>query len=1528
MAKKNKSQVIITCDAKTALKVTEMLRQKIEGIKREMKSLDVTTKAGAKRQKELEKELFAYNSAQQENISNYTRMQKAIKNLSTTSLKDLKRALSSARTELGKLSESDKRLPMVQQRVKTLQEQVDKLSGAAKKQGGAWNTALKNLTAYVGLFAVFNQAKQYFTDLFKLNTQYGEQLTNIRKVALFTNDEVAKLSKELSRLDTRTSLEELNKIAYAGAKLGIQTKGGTDALAGFVRAADQVNVALKEDLGDEALTALAKITEVMGLVDKLGVEQAMLKTGSSIFRLASTSTATSGKIVDFSNRMLALGESAALTTPDILALGAAVDSMALEPEVAATAFGKLVVELRKGTSSIEKDLGLATGSLKNMIETGKGMEAIQTIFRAMHEQDNVFALNGLFKDLGSDGARLVKTMVTMAEKSDMLDRAVQESNKAFADGTAVTVEYNMQQETAAAYMERAANLWEKQFVSANEAQGPIRDLAKAWFELSDELVHNATFMTEVKVAVTMLFTSIKAILGVLPALITAVGTAGLAGAFTKLMVAAQAAGVSGLTFKGVLDLVIARYKALNTVMKAGVWGGFIGLMGLAIAKAVQWTASLNKMAAGQRVLNEVEEEGKRRAMEEQESLKRLHNVMNDTTASMDLRVDAMNKLNSAIPNLNAKINAETGAVEENTKAWEDNFKRLQDYYELQGAREKLADIGRRKVNAILDLQKKEEAYANTNVDIPTGPVTSGGAVMGGQAQGAIGQAGQKAAAERERDAAQRILDGIEAEEEALRKKYGARLDADGKPVGGGKPVGDGDSGDATAPEDDARANISEFITKIRNFYERQMTATMEDLTAKGVEKELQDQAVHQIQQRMNAALAAAKQAIVLGGKTWDEFKSSMDADLKEKADEYGQSQSLMLKDAVQRENVAKLRADLLAQMPKIKKGQVVGMKSDERDRAYLDRLWLEASKSENKEASIDQKRMEQRRKELLEHNYTGAVQQNSFIGLINAGFADVSLDDLETDKNAVIDLLEKARIDIVELFQTDGDKQSLLTFLFGEDYKEKTPRQFAELLDMSEDDIKLFYRKLVQYNDEYEQAQKKEDDERKKINDYVWSKTGFMRAYDVAMPAMEQDTAINGKYRDAGEHLGFSNIGDDDPELNLLRARMEMAQEYYDFIEQHHATEQQLAEARKGIMQSQAEYAAKVTSDLFEQYNNLLSLMKPLEQFGDSVGEAFATMIHDSKEGKKAVRDAAKQMLKQFATNTLQIISQQQVERANTTAHYTQLLAMREAFGSAEVQAQIANGTELLMAQMAVNQSEEQQEGVHQQVMAALKSAGIFGWCVSTLGPIAGPIAYSAMMATLMGLLSFAINLIGGGKGKAADAKGPNTKLVSGMLTYDSGNVGELKPFFDKDGNMYWAEDKSDSRNQGVNLLTQPTATTINGQPSLVAEQGPELVIGRETTRAIMQDNPALLKALYQYDRHHSGRNAYDQGNVSQLTPPTSIAGEGQGRGSVTDIALLAAVNALLERLNEPISAKIDMYGRGNLYDSMEKASQFMKNKK
>ena len=1476
------------------------------------------------------------------------------------SLDELRRAYKQLEEELNQINTKSKEFADRQKSMKELKKNIDEATGVAHKQGGAWQTALKNLTAYVGLFSAFNMLKTYLFDIFRLNAKFAEQLTNIRKVALSSQEDVAQLSKELSKIETRTSIEELNNLAYAGAKLGVTTKD----LAGFVRAADQVNVALKEDLGDEALTALAKITEVSGLIDKYGVEDAMLRTGSAIFRLASTSTASSGKIVDFSNRLLALGDAASLTTPDILAIGSAVDSMALEPEVAATAFGKLVVELRKGTSSIEKDLGIAQGSLKKMVEEGRGMEAIQTIFHKMHESKNVFALNSLFKDLGSeDGARLTKVMVTMAEKVGMLDKAVTESNKAFNEGTAVTTEYEMQQETATAYMERATNLFEKQFVSADAASGPVRDLAKAWYEMMDALVHNITFMTEVRMLIMLLMTAMKLFLSMLPTLVTMLGTAGVAGAFAKL--AELTTGLTGKTMSlaNAWNVMYSSFKKLSFVGQMSVMGGLIGLAGVLVVKLAQWSASLYQVSAGQRVLNEVQEEGKRRAMEEQESLKSLHNVMHDTTASMDLRRQAMEKLNSAIPNLNAKINSETGAVQENTKAWGENFKRLQSFYELEGARAKLAELGRKKVDAILKLQQKEEAYANTNVNTFSGtpnpthpldskklakssknyfgatPVTSSGAMVAGQASGAAGQAVQKSAAEWARNKAQREYDDIVAQEEALYKKFGAKLVVNGKKVGGkGKKVGGGNTGSGGNPNHDekniAKDRANALIANIKAFYEEQMRKYLEwvaQMNADGekISEGQQKEQLDYLQSQMDRALGTARQSIANLGDGWKEFYSHMDEDVMV----YDEETSKQLLDSIGKADVGelhklftKLSGDLSRENNKTL-AENLG--------ALLDQIFANGSKELREAAEKLLARQREIQKILNEHDYTGAVDRNTRSNFDRLGFLQPA-EDVRTDSpeglekmNTAFDkLTTKARESITVLYSLNPESEEFqnqfLQFL-------SVANEGFDFSKLSAQNLKALYLELIKYNDEYESANKKGDDERKKLNDYAWSKTDYYKNYQKALPGAEQEVAIKGSYRNAGQRMGMESVLASDPELELMKARMEFAQQYYTFIEKHNATEQQLADARKSIMAEQANYAKKLTGDMFEQYNSLLTFMGPLQTFGESVGDAFATMTENAAEGRKALKTALKQMIKAFATNTLQIISQQQIDRAQTTAHYTQLLLMQQAFAQAKLQAEVANGTAMIGAQQAINLTEEQLEGVHQQVMAALRSAGIFGWCVSTLGPIAGPIAYSAMMATLMGLLNFAISKIGGSdKSKNENAKGKNTKVVSGMLTYDSGNVQDLRPFVGNDGGLYWATEDSKPHN-GVSLLTHPTATTINGHPSLVAENGPELVIGRETTQAMMMNNPQLLKALVNYDRNYSGRRAYDAGNIAETSPTVaagaSVSDEMVSYQASTNVALLQAVNTLLQRLEQPIEAKIDMYGRGKLYDSMTKANQFMKNK-
>ena len=132
----------------------------------------------------------------------------------------------------------------------------------------------------------------------------------------------------------------------------------------------------------------------------------------------------------------------------LLALGSASSSMMLMPEVSSTAMGKFIVALQKNHNLIAKELGIPDETIKNLYASGHAMDAIVLVLEKMRDKGNMNALGGIFKDLGSDGQRLVTAMVTMSKNVDMLKDHLYESEEAFREATAVTNEYEMQQQSA------------------------------------------------------------------------------------------------------------------------------------------------------------------------------------------------------------------------------------------------------------------------------------------------------------------------------------------------------------------------------------------------------------------------------------------------------------------------------------------------------------------------------------------------------------------------------------------------------------------------------------------------------------------------------------------------------------------------------------------------------------------------------------------------------------------------------------------------------------------------------------------------------------------------------------------------------------------------------------------------------------------------------------------------------------------------------------------------------------------------
>ena len=1612
MAGRNlKREIVITANGKGAESVLTVLKKHMKDLHDQMAQLEQDGKANTKEYRELQQTYKQLDQQTKQQTFEFERYDKVMRNLSSSSVRQLRQALKALKKEMELYSSDDPKLDILRNKIKAVQDQINEATGTVKEHGNSWQDALKGMLAFAAGFEVLDTLKDKLQQVIEKTFEFGDAQANVKKVTGLNDKGIADLSNRLAKLDTRTTLTDLQNLAYEGGKLGIG-QYGVQGLESYVRAANQIKVALGDDLGEDAMLPLAKMGEVMGLFNGTAesVEKGILQIGSAINELTQSSSSSGSAIVDFGTRVQGMAAYLKLSTADMLALGSAADAAGLSMETSGTAFSMFLSALQKSPGAIEKALKIEDGTINQLVNSGKTMDAILLILDKMKEAGNMHNLEDAFKALGSEGARMVGVLATMSQKVDMVREHVDVSRTAFKEATSVTNEYNVQNETAAAIMERANNMWNNLFVNT-EGVDNVKGMAQSWYNLSKAITTNSVVMASAKMTFEMLRLAIQGIIALLPILLTLLMTNGLMKAFSILgpmVVSFARTFVANFTLiRAALEgstmaagrLTIA-WRTMTLAMKANVIMlavSVVAELAYAIYNLTQKTdeahnavvdfsrdvadAGLQSAAAEAKVrrfADQIERAGKNEKERNRAIAafnKQFGQYMSHLLTEKSTAKDVADAYAEVVKNMRAKALLEAKQkgqkvvdqkyVESRNRS--NRFEKLtsgtrNDVYDRDWLENYIADARKagktaeqvskeigRKLGGMTDLQIKniwQDNRGDTNLDkvrVGISGLTRRATVEEKQLHAAIRTVLQSYAA----DNAQRKLDytykgldttvgGPEAEKpdeitntetDAERKK---RIAEDRRAAAAARKEQNDQMREWRDQLKQKQDQANAFFENIDNYYDRQINAKMKEAVDMGLDESEQKLFIEPLRKKRNDVMEQAYLAVAGQRNTLNDLIKDMGLDLMEVTDETGVNLSESLLSAIKGTDVTKLRADMIALAQKVGKPMQDVMAD----------VFAKAAKSAQANLKLETQQQEARRKAMQEHDYTGVVQQSAYDTFNTLGYAnptDAEVKDkaaFDKRKANIIAMFEKAREEITTIFAADVSTEEgrglLMKTLFGDD-PDGMGKRITETLGNDAKEWQAFYQKLIQYNDEYESASKKRDDERKKLNDYGWSKTDFYKGYNLLQPELEQDVAIKGSYRNAAQRMGMESVSATDPELELLKARMAFAQEYYKFLEEHNATEQQLADARKGIMSEQANYAKKLTGDMFEQYNSLLTFMGPLQNFGESVGEAFATMTENASEGRKALKTALKQMIKSFATNTLQMISQQQIDRAQTTAHYTQLLLMQQAFGTAKVQGEVAIGTAMIGAQQATNLTQQQLEAVHQQVMAALRTAGIFGWCVSTLGPIAGPIAYSAMMATLMGLLNFAISKIGGSdKANTNTNTKSNTRVVSGMLTYDSGNVQDLRPFVGNDGSLYWATEDSKPHN-GVSLLTQPTATTINGHPSLVAENGPELVIGRETTQAMMMNNPQLLKALVNYDRNYSGRRAYDAGNIAE-TSPTIAAGATATDEMVsiytsTNIALLQAVETLLQRLEQPIEAKIDMYGHGKLYESLTKANQFMKNK-
>lgn len=1589
-----KREIIITANGKGAESVLTVLKKHMKDLHDQMAQLEQDGKANTKEYRELQKTYKQLDQQTKQQTFEFERYDKVMRNLSSSSVRQLRQALKALKKEMELYSSDDPKLDILRNKIKAVQDQINEATGSVKEHGNSWQDALKGMVAFAAGFKVLDTLKDKLQQVIEKTFEFGDAQANVKKVTGLDDKGIADLSNRLAKLDTRTTLTDLQNLAYEGGKLGIG-QYGVQGLESYVRAANQIKVALGDDLGEDAMLPLAKMGEVMGLFNGTAesVEKGILQIGSAINELTQSSASSAGAIVDFGARVQGMAAYLKLSTADMLALGSAADAAGLSMETSGTAFSMFLSALQKSPGAIEKALKIEDGTINQLVNSGKTMDAILLILDKMKEAGNMHNLEDAFKALGSEGARMVGVLATMSQKVDMVREHVDVSRTAFKEATSVTNEYNVQNETAAAIMERANNMWNNLFVNT-EGVDNVKGMAQSWYNLSKAITTNSVVMASAKMTLEMLRLAIQGIIALLPILLTLLMTNGLVRAFSVLgpmVVSFARTFVASFTLiRAALEgstmaagrLTIA-WRTMTLAMKANVIMlavSVVAELAYAIYNLTQKTdeahsavvdfsrdvadAGLQSAAAEAKVrrfADQIERAGKNEKERNRAIAafnKQFGQYMSHLLTEKSTAKDVANAYAEVVKNMRAKALLEAKQkgqkvvdqkyVESRNRS--NRFEKLtsgtsNDVYDRDWLENYIAvarkagktaeqvskEIGR-KLGGMTDLQISniwQDNRGDTNLDkvrVGKSGLTRRATVEEKQFHAAIRTVLQSYAA----DNAQKKLDyiykgidttvgGPEAEEPA--EITNTETDAERK-----KRIADERRAAAAARREQndqmrewrdqlkqKQGQANAFFENIDNYYNRQINAKMKEAVDMGLDESEQKLFIEPLRKKRNDVMEQAYLAVAGQRNTLNELIKDMGLDLMEVTDETGVNLSESLLSAIEKTDITKLRADM------IKLAQKVGKPMQD----VMADVFAKAAKSAQANLKLETQQQEARRKAMQEHDYTGVVKQSAYdtfnlLGYANPNDAEVK-DKAAFDKRKanIIAMFEKAREEITKVFAADVSTEEgrglLMKTLFGDD-PDGMAKRIAEVLGNDAKEWQAFYQKLIQYNDEYESASKKRDDERKKLNDYGWSK-------DATQKQMQATIDYQGKQnKETSRQYSFGAKGDTiltweqteatDPELALLKLKFDLAKEYYKYIEEHGASDEQkiaaakqIADAHDAIMDSVAAKAKATAEAQMKWY-------KPIEEYGSALGEALT-------DESKSVKDATKNMINSFIDLTGEYV-QQKLTQWVMTKLYNSLMA--------ESEQELVTAKQVTASENATTAVTEAGVEVAAGTAAgAAKTIGTLGWWGIPLIAVIG-----AVLGGLLSLAKGALSNAFGGNKNNNNTKNSNTRVVSGMLTYDSGNVQDLRPFVGNDGSLYWATEDNEPHN-GVSLLTQPTATTINGHPSLVAENGPELVIGRETTQAMMMNNPQLLKALVNYDRNYSGRRTYDTGNIAETSPAiatgTTATDEMMSASAATNIALMQAVETLLQRLDQPIEAKIDMYGHGKLYDSMTKANQFMKNK-
>lgn len=668
-----------------------------------------------------------------------------LKNLSGASVKDLNRTLKTLQSTLnsGAVARGSKEWDALTSAIRKTKEELSKIrqeqevamssSDRLAEWGNKWMGIAQIVETGMQVYdAAMNKIREY-VDAY---ADMQEAQSQVIKYTGMTAEQVDDLNNSFMAMDTRTPREKLNALAGDAGRLGITDK---DKVLEFVEAADQINVALGEDLGEDAVKQLGKLSQLFGDDKTKGLKGAMLATGSVINELAQTSSASEPYLVDFTARLAGVGVQANMTQAQIMAYASILDQSMVSQEKGATALQNVLVALYRKPAQMAKLAGLDVAKFTQQLKTD-GNAALLTFIQALNSAGNMDALAPMLDEMKLSGAGVTQTLSALANNIDKVRATQTQATQAFAEATSVTGEFAKANSTPLAQMEKAHKRAHDLAVALGQELYPVMTnglhLSSSFLKLllaTIPVLKSTTYWVwNNKGALVALAVSMAAIYAITKAQIIAerlgiqmkgekvawtfrevVAEKGLWGAIKATTIAQNAKNIAYRIGNGyakaklvVTGLVKAAYMlltgqtgaltvaqtALNVAMSANPAGALVaviltlvsavtalfGITSLFSAETEETNTALAMQEKRVSSLTKAHEAAAEEVSAERAKIEMLTRTLNDNNLSLGERQKALDELKRIVPGYNAQLSSEGKLYNNNTSAIDQYIDKLED----------------------------------------------------------------------------------------------------------------------------------------------------------------------------------------------------------------------------------------------------------------------------------------------------------------------------------------------------------------------------------------------------------------------------------------------------------------------------------------------------------------------------------------------------------------------------------------------------------------------------------------------------------------------------------------------------------------------------------------------------------------------------------------------------------------------------------------------------------------------------------